>query len=77
MNRKKILDTERRLIRREEALQSDTTKYLLDCGWEYTCDTPGAFWLWRRKYRGAYILVDSKVAMHMQAAVNSGVYDFD
>lgn len=77
LDRKKILATERRMFRREERLRDDKDAYLRACGWEYTCDTPGSLWLWRRKYKGKTILVNTDTAMLMQAHVNSGTYKFD
>lgn len=77
MDRKKIRDTERRLAQRDERLRDDRDAYLRACGWEWTCDTPGSLWLWTRKYKGKLILVNTDTAMHMQAHVNAGVYEFD
>lgn len=65
----------RRLEDRAERVQYDRERYLRECGWSYTCDTPGSLWLWRREYQGKTLLVATDTAMHMQAAFNSGVYD--
>lgn len=34
----------------EEALKAIKQQYLQRFGWEVTCNTPGAFWLWRRDF---------------------------
>jgi hypothetical protein len=32
------------------ALESVQHRFLKAYGWEYTCNTPGAIWLWRRDF---------------------------
>ncbi len=44
-------------------------------GWEYTCDTPGSYWLWSRKLSdGRTLLVGRDTAISIQGAFDSGVY---
>ena len=51
----------------KDALQAAEHSYLRSHGWEYTSDTPGCLWLWRKKTpKGEIIIVDTSYAISMQ-----------
>ena len=45
--------------------------YLEKCGWKYTCETPGCFWLWQRALDdGRTVLTDRETAVRIAATMN-------
>lgn len=46
-----------------EQLQNN---YLRERGWNYTCDTPGAYWLWEKEIDGKRWTADAGLAIGMQ-----------
>lgn len=69
--------TAERLLQQREDYDLRVAAYLSRQGWVYTCDTPGAYWLWSHPYKGQTILVDQAHALSIQAQVESGVYRWE
>lgn len=45
-------------------------QYLRSHGWRYTCNTPGAYWLWSGKLPdGREVLCDTRTAVSLQASM--------
>lgn len=65
------------LERQEERLTDSKRNYLRVSGWRETCQTPGALWLWERKYQGKTILTNMETAVVMQSHFDSGIYTPD
>jgi len=49
-----------------EQLNIDIGEFLRSRGWEYTCDTPGSLWLFRKAVGGKTLLVDADTALHIE-----------
>ena len=45
-------------------------EYLRATGWEYTCKTPGSFWVWTREYNGQLLMAREGLAISMQEAID-------
>lgn len=52
-------------IKREEEMQ----KYLRRTGWEYTCSTPGSYWMWEKELDGRVLLVGEPTAFRIQGVI--------
>jgi hypothetical protein len=50
----------------ENQLEHFRSRYLTACGWEYTCDTPGSYWLWTKTIDGTRYAVSADLALSMQ-----------
>ena len=49
-----------------EQLGFEEDRWLRECGWSTTSDTPGCFVLWEREYKGKTLLVSRSTALEMQ-----------
>ena len=50
----------REIQKAEDKLTSAKKKLLKETGWEYTCATPGAIWVWQKKSADGRIVVASE-----------------
>ena len=65
-NRAKKNEALNQLVNLELDLDSYQKKYLNDSGWEYTCSTPGAVWMWRIKWNRVMLIVTQPEAIRIQ-----------
>lgn len=67
----KLQRLEHRLARIEDEIDDEQAAYLRSCGWEYTCDVPGAYWLWTRILPNteSRVLVPQGLALAMQKSI--------
>lgn len=62
----------RRVRELEVEKQQAVRRYLETAGWEYTCQTPGAYWLWQKTLPdGRQVLVNESHAVSMQQALDA------
>jgi hypothetical protein len=53
-----------------EELRAAITRFLEECGWEYSSDHPGGIWLYERTLQdGSNYIVDEVTALDLQAAL--------
>lgn len=50
----------------KDELEAKEHRYLRENGWEYTCNTPGSFWLWKKRIGDVYLLLEKNHAITMQ-----------
>jgi hypothetical protein len=55
------------ITRAKEALSFEEEAFLRERGWKHTSATPGSYWLWEREHEGRVILVQTNIAMNMEA----------
>lgn len=44
-------------------------QYLREHGWVYTCETPGAYWLWRKLYREDVLIAPLTMALCLEQGI--------
>ena len=74
-----ILQKTNDILERVKLLQDEIStlqhKFLRLCGWEWSCNTPGSYWLWKKHWYGAGIVcVDIDKAITMQVASDISPY---
>ncbi len=63
-NRYGVLETGRLA---EIDVEEARTRYLRMTGWEHTCKTPGAFWVWTKQLPdGRHLMASESLAVSMQ-----------
>lgn len=60
-----LLELSAEVARIEEQIEMMKHDLLRKNGWTYTCDTPGALWLWTKEIAGKHYAVDQVTALHI------------
>jgi hypothetical protein len=59
--------TYRELEVMRENLEAREHQYLREKGWQYTCNTPGSFWLWQKKVGDTILALELHHAISVQS----------
>ncbi len=54
------------LSRAQNNHETALAKLLEDCGWVYSCDTPGSRWMWSKEIDGRTLVVDRDTAIEIE-----------
>lgn len=71
MDKQEIWSAAEAIDEAERRMRSAEEKYLRKCGWEYTCATPGHFWMWQRTLGdGRTLIAERETALRFAATMN-------
>lgn len=54
------------LDEKQQELESLQHAYLRQRGWQYTCDNPGSYWFWTKRFGERVLTMTDKDAIRMQ-----------
>jgi hypothetical protein len=60
-------------------LERTCRAYLGAAGWNFTCSTPGSYWMWQKLIDGQSFVVDETLAVRIQQDIDccDGTYPFE